>query len=140
MILTRQHFLSVRFMHARTAQGFVTAKSGKCICDPINAGPGCCFCVTPGTCGPQLTDAQAQTAYQVSTLSSHPCVGPHTACWAPAAQGLCAGGKVEAPRRERTPGTCGAAHAAFSISITRILELTPGACARRRTRWACTAM
>ena len=42
----------------------MTATSGKCICDPINAGPGCCFCVTPGTCGPQLTDAQAQTAYQ----------------------------------------------------------------------------
>jgi len=46
-------------------QGFVTAKSGKCICDPINAGPGCCFCVTPGTCGPQLTDAQALLAYEV---------------------------------------------------------------------------
>lgn len=59
-------------MRTCAAQGFVTAKSGKCICDPINAGPGCCFCVTPGTCGPQLTDAQAQTAYQVGSLSLIP--------------------------------------------------------------------
>ena len=70
--------------HGRTAQGFVTAKSGKCICDPINAGPGCCFCVTPGTCGPQLTDAQAQTAYQVSTLSPHAWREQRAACRAPA--------------------------------------------------------
>ncbi len=56
-------------------QGFVTAKSGRCICDPINAGPGCCFCVTPGTCGPQLTDAQAQLAYQVRPQRRLPVLG-----------------------------------------------------------------
>jgi hypothetical protein len=50
----------------------VTAKSGKCICDPINAGPGCCFCVTPGTCGPQLTDAQALLAYEVCHSTQTP--------------------------------------------------------------------
>lgn len=35
---------------------------GRCICDPIVSGPGCCFCAVPGTCGPVLPDAQAAAA------------------------------------------------------------------------------
>ena len=43
-------------------QGFTPDVNGRCICDPIVSGPGCCFCAVPGTCGPVLPDAQAAAA------------------------------------------------------------------------------
>jgi len=44
------------------AQGFTPDVNGRCICDPIVSGPGCCFCAVPGTCGPVLSAAQSAAA------------------------------------------------------------------------------
>ena len=46
----------------RAWQGFTPDVNGRCTCDPIVSGPGCCFCAVPGTCGPVLTSAQAASA------------------------------------------------------------------------------
>ena len=43
-------------------QGFTPDVNGRCICDPIVSGPGCCFCAVPGTCGPVLSAAQSAAA------------------------------------------------------------------------------
>lgn len=32
-------------------QGYKLDVTGKCVCDPTTAGPGCAFCIVPGSCG-----------------------------------------------------------------------------------------
>jgi hypothetical protein len=41
------------------AQGFKLDVAGRCICDPTTAGPGCAYCVVPGSCGNPQASARA---------------------------------------------------------------------------------